>query len=449
MKRSLSILIALLVLLSMIGTAPAQGRGEAPLLAPEAQSEKAHEAIPLEARGRIAPLAGGNTCSAATDLASIGFGCDGNTYSDTLDMASATPSGGPAGSCWLDGPSVDNDRWYVWTNTTGAEVSLNVSTDDPANSGGDSQIALYDSCAAPTELACNEDTTGNFLSSVTLSVAAGETVYIQVDGFSGDAFFDQAFFTCAAATTPPANDDRSGATLVSAVPFFDTLDTSGATTAADDPSTTCGDVGKPEQSASVWYAYTPPQAGLVEVSTCGSDYDTVIEIWDGSGTTLAPLTPPACNDEALNCGPQSRLTSIALDAGTTYYIEVTGAGSQGGGNLSLSIDLIPTSIDLVSFEAKPKARGVRITWETATEIDTLGFNLYRAESLAGVPTRLNDDLIPAGPPGSPTGGSYTWLDQSVQAGHTYYYWLDDVNLGGAATRHGPVSTTVKFKKPRN
>jgi hypothetical protein len=438
MKKSISILIALLVLLSLIGTAPAQGHGAAPPLAPEAQSEQAQEAIPLEARGRFAPLSGGDTCSAATDLASLGFACDGFTYSDTLDMSSATPSGGPAGSCWLDGPSVDNDRWYVWTNTTGAAVSLNVSTDDPVNSGGDSQIALYDGCAAPTELACSEDTIGNFLSDVTLDVAVGETVYIQVDGFGGDAFFDQAFFTCSAATTPPANDERANATAVSTVPFFDTVDTSGATTAADDPSMSCGDVGKPEQSASVWYAYTPPQAGLVEVS----------EIWDGSGATLAPLAPPACNDEALICGPQSRLTDVALEADTTYYIEVTGAGSQGGGNLSLSIDLIPTAVDLLSFEAKPKARGIRIRWETANEIDTLGFNLYRAESPDGTPVLLNDSLIPAGAPGSPTGGSYVWFDRPLQAGHTYYYWLDDVNLNGVATRHGPVSARAKFKKPR-
>jgi hypothetical protein len=325
-----------------------------------------------------------------------------------------------------------------------------VSTDDPVNSGGDSQIAIFDSCATPTELACSEDTVGNFLSDVTLDVAAGETVYIQADGFGGDAFFDDVFFTCSAATTPPANDNRANATVVPGVPFFDTLDTSGATTAADDPSTSCGDVGKPEQSASVWYAYTPPQPGIVEVSTCGSDYDTVVEIWDGSGANLAPLYPSACNDEAdPPCEPGgSSLTNVALEAGVTYYIEVTGAGSQGGGNLSLSIGLIPTAVELVSFEAIPKARGIRITWETASEIDTLGFNLYRAESLDEVPTRLNDSLIPAGAPGSPGGESYTWLDRPVEAGHTYFYWLEDVDLSGRATRHGPVSATPKFKKPK-
>jgi hypothetical protein len=142
------------------------------------------------------------------------------------------------------------------------------------------------------------------------------------------------------------------------------------------------------------------------------------------------------------------VSNVALAAGTTYYIEVTGAGSQGGGNLSLSIDLIPTAVELVSFEAIPKARGIRIAWETASEIDTLGFNLYRAESLDEVPTRLNDSLIPAGAPGSPGGESYTWLDRPVEAGHTYFYWLEDVDLSGRATRHGPVSATPKFKKPK-
>ena len=45
-------------------------------------------------------------------------------------------------------------------------------------------------------------------------------------------------------------------------------------------------------------------------------------------------------------------------------------------------------------------------------------------------------------PGSTQGFAYTYDDLAVQPGQTYWYWLEDVSLGGATTLHGPVSATV-------
>jgi len=33
---------------------------------------------------------------------------------------------------------------------------------------------------------------------------------------------------------------------------------------------------------------------------------------------------------------------------------------------------------------------------------------------------------------------YVWLDGTVQMGRTYYYQLEDVDIYGNATMHGPV-----------
>ncbi|MCA9869275.1 MAG: hypothetical protein KDH90_22940, partial [Anaerolineae bacterium] len=33
-------------------------------------------------------------------------------------------------------------------------------------------------------------------------------------------------------------------------------------------------------------------------------------------------------------------------------------------------------------------------------------------------------------------------DTAVEIGQTYWYWLDDIDLNGVATRHGPVSATL-------
>ncbi len=104
-----------------------------------------------------------------------------------------------------------------------------------------------------------------------------------------------------------------------------------------------------------------------------------------------------------------------------------------------------TYIELVSFEAKSRGRNILVTWETGTEIDNAGFNLYRVE--AGdrtTPEKINDRLIPA--KGSPAAGAcYEFVDADVRPGITYSYYLVDIETSGKTTRHGPVSARVSIR----
>lgn len=86
---------------------------------------------------------------------------------------------------------------------------------------------------------------------------------------------------------------------------------------------------------------------------------------------------------------------------------------------------------------------ILVQWQTESEIDTLGFDLYRAETVDGARTKLNDVLIPTKmPPGSPAGADYEFLDGSVELGVAYNYWLEALDVSGGAETHGPVSTGV-------
>lgn len=82
---------------------------------------------------------------------------------------------------------------------------------------------------------------------------------------------------------------------------------------------------------------------------------------------------------------------------------------------------------------------VRVTWKTETEMNTAGFNLYRGLSPEGpFDTKVNDALIP--PSTDPlTGGDYSYIDRTAQAGVTYYYELQEVERGGAINKFGPIS----------
>ena len=102
-----------------------------------------------------------------------------------------------------------------------------------------------------------------------------------------------------------------------------------------------------------------------------------------------------------------------------------------------------TLIELASFTATPEAGKVILQWSTETEIDNAGFNLYRSESENGENTQINTSLIPA--QGSPTqGASYEFVDTNVQNRKTYYYRLEDIDLNGNSTMHGPVSATPRL-----
>jgi hypothetical protein len=102
----------------------------------------------------------------------------------------------------------------------------------------------------------------------------------------------------------------------------------------------------------------------------------------------------------------------------------------------------PTAVRIIRFEAAAQPSSILLTWETATEVDNLGFNLYRSESPNGPQTQLNDSLLPSQGPGSPIGFVYTFPDEMATPGVLYYYWLEDVDVYGTATRHGPVTAFI-------
>ncbi|MEZ4767997.1 MAG: Ig-like domain-containing protein [Caldilineales bacterium] len=106
----------------------------------------------------------------------------------------------------------------------------------------------------------------------------------------------------------------------------------------------------------------------------------------------------------------------------------------------LTVTAVPTAVTLADFSAVQQGALVRLTWETSMELDNQGFNLYRGTSATGPDRQLNDVLIPSQSPGSSTGFVYIWDDGAdLTPGTTYFYWVEDVDLSGTATRHGPVS----------
>jgi hypothetical protein len=121
------------------------------------------------------------------------------------------------------------------------------------------------------------------------------------------------------------------------------------------------------------------------------------------------------------------------------YIGATSPSIQG-----LNIDKgCTTSIDLSSFTATPGDGNVILEWSTETEIDNMGFNLYRSEKKHTGYEKINDALIEA--KGSDIqGASYQFIDTPLKNRKVYYYKLEDIDINGTITEHGPVKSIPRF-----
>lgn len=133
-----------------------------------------------------------------------------------------------------------------------------------------------------------------------------------------------------ASAAPPSNDTYTGAVAIPEVPFNTSLDTTQATTDADD--TELNVCGAPAMDASVWYSFTPTVTEFYLADASASDYS--------AGVFVAAGTPGSF--EVLACGPGGAAWEGV--AGQTYSIVVIDDQGDGGGNgglMQLTVDIAP------------------------------------------------------------------------------------------------------------
>ncbi|HEY7698279.1 MAG TPA: right-handed parallel beta-helix repeat-containing protein, partial [Vicinamibacteria bacterium] len=132
-----------------------------------------------------------------------------------------------------------------------------------------------------------------------------------------------------------------------------------------------------------------------------------------------------------------------LDRSLIFATDIDGAARFPG---SFSWDIgadeqgATTLVTLRSFAAQGFDGGVNLKWETASELDNLGFHVNRATSEGGPYERVTTSLIP-GLGSSPAGARYSYRDSGLENGLTYFFKLEDVETTGRTTLHGPVSAT--------
>ncbi len=121
---------------------------------------------------------------------------------------------------------------------------------------------------------------------------------------------------------PPPNDDFANAATIT-LPYQGTLDVSGATLAPDDPDMGCGEG---QNQRTVWYRFSAPGDGFVTLNTAGSDFDTVLAVWQDSQGQVASR---GCNDNGGWWSGTSNL-NVGVTRGQSYIVQVASRGPAAG-----------------------------------------------------------------------------------------------------------------------
>ncbi len=209
-------------------------------------------------------------------------------------------------------------------NTQTCSVTCPANITVPADGSGTSAVVNYPA-ATPTG-ACG---------ALGYDVPSGSTfpvgtTTVHVTGANAAACSFTVTVTAPAGGPAPANDNCANAIAVTPANcgFTDTQNTTGATDEVGEPQSTCT-----LQANSVWYSYANNTANdiLVTVTTCTSDFDTALQVWEvtGAACDFNTFVAVACNDDACGDGFQSSLSFIATP-GKTYKIQSGGFDGETG-----------------------------------------------------------------------------------------------------------------------
>jgi len=217
-------------------------------------------------------------------------------FTDTVDTDAASAAPDDPTNCAGTVRSV----WYALTPSTDATIVVSTLASDYA-----ADIAVYTGQrGALTPVACG----GN--QGVSFAATEGTTYLIQV--VSGDGGGDLVFN--AVGHLPAPNDDFDEATIITSLPFSDTLDSAAATVAPDDPADCAG-----TNVHTVWYTFTPTADATLTADTSQSSYQAIVCIYTRSRGALSKVAD----------GLQQ--ATVQATAGVSYHFMVADSPFAGEG----------------------------------------------------------------------------------------------------------------------
>ena len=100
-------------------------------------------------------------------------------------------------------------------------------------------------------------------------------------------------------------------------------------------------------------------------------------------------------------------------------------------------------VQMSNIEAESTVDGIMLTWETASEVNSLGFHVWRSDAKDGDYERITTSLI-AGQGNSSAGAVYSFTDRNYEGNATYYYRIEQVDADGGSEMFSAIEVTALF-----
>ncbi|MFZ0388871.1 MAG: FG-GAP-like repeat-containing protein [Calditrichia bacterium] len=170
---------------------------------------------------------------------------------------------------------------------------------------------------------------------------------------------------------------------------------------------------------------------VAEWSNIDNESELVILVWNEEADVWEEAGTAATNNQIIN-EDYDYITVNGFDDQFIPFSKWT-LGSRSQDN-SLPVDLIAFTADIVP-------QGVELNWTTASEVNNLGYEIWRADAADSQYILISDynhnaNLIGAG--NSNEEHHYTFIDQSLPGEGSYYYQLVDVDYSNQKNIHGPL-----------
>jgi hypothetical protein len=121
--------------------------------------------------------------------------------------------------------------------------------------------------------------------------------------------------------------------------------------------------------------------------------------------------------------------------------------SHAGNNDAFVASYLPDGslpVELSLLTATASVDGVTLRWRTETEVNNIGFRIYRSEEKDGDYIRI---AFVDGAGNSAMPIDYQFTDQKVEQGKTYFYYLEDIDIAGEKSRFEIIKVVVLPAKP--
>jgi len=184
----------------------------------------------------------------------------------------------------------------------------------------------------------------------------------------------------------------------------------------------------------------------------GGNDDAFVTKLSSSGNTLVYSTYLGGDGYDDGCGIAVDSSGNAYVTGLTYSSNFPTLNpyqsSHGGGEWDafvasyLQDGSLPVELSMLTATAS--ADGVTIRWRTESEVNNIGFRIYRSEEKDGNYTRI---AFVSGAGNSAMPIDYQFTDKEVEAGKTYFYYLEDIDIAGEKSRSEIIKVVVPPAKP--